>query len=73
VLLPRRCGLIAFRVGTEVVVGIGVGAWLLLGGSERELFIDPVASANQGEGSLARFYLIVENYFFLCGKSICFR
>ena len=60
-MLPGRCGLIAFRIGAEVVVGIGVGGWLLLGGCEREFCIDPVAGANQGEVSLARFI-------FDCGK-----
>jgi hypothetical protein len=72
-LLLERFGLIAFGVSAEVVMGFGVGGRLLLGDCERELCIDPVAGANQGVVSLARFYLFVENYFFLCGKSICFR
>ena len=64
VLLPGRCGLIAFGVSAEVVVGLGAGARLLLGGCERELCIDPVAGANQGDVSLARFFSPCEQLFF---------
>ena len=60
-------------VGAEVVVGFGGVVRLPLGVNELELCIDPVAGANQGEVSLALFFYVVENYFFLCGKSMCFR
>ena len=43
-------------VGAQVLVGIGVGGWLLLGGCEREFCIDPVAGANQGEVEPSTIY-----------------
>jgi hypothetical protein len=73
VLLLERFGLIAFGVSAEVVVGFGASVRLLLGDCERELCIDPVAAANQGEVSLALFIFGCEQLFFSSGKSICFR